>query len=103
MFKQPTALPRTRQGSMQVNRELKELERTTDEPQAKQRYTGFCKWFCVYRNWGFIERKGEPDIFVHGLSLEKTGLDKLTQGQRVSFSIKKDGKDRVRAYRVELI
>ena len=103
MFKQVTALPRTRQGSMQVNREPKELATTTDEPQAKQRYTGFCKWYCVYRNWGFIERKGEPDIFVHGLSLEKTGIDKLTQGQRVSFCIKKDGKNKIRAYRVELI
>jgi len=67
----------------------------------RERFNGSVKWYNEEKGYGFIERKDEPDLFVHGASLEKSGIDKLTMGQQVSFVIKKV-KDQKRAIRIRI-
>ncbi len=67
----------------------------------RERFKGSVKWYNEEKGFGFIERKGEKDLFVHGASLEKSGIDKLVMGQQVSFVIKKV-KDQQRAIRIRV-
>ncbi len=47
---------------------------------------GTVKWFNTQKGYGFIEPDGNPkDVFVHVTQLEKIGMKKLYDGQRVSF------------------
>lgn len=68
----------------------------------RPRYEGIVKFYCPAKGWGFIERKGKPDIFIHKQNLDKHGIDKLTPGQRISFREKvQNGK--MRAVHIELL
>lgn len=52
---------------------------------------GNVKWFDSKKGYGFIEPDGEnKDIFIHVSQLEKIGLRRLFDGQRVSFDIYDD-------------
>ena len=50
-----------------------------------QRITGTVKWFDDAKGFGFIEREGGPDVFVHFRAINGTGRRTLSEGQRVSF------------------
>ena len=53
--------------------------------------TGKVKWFKNDRGFGFITPKGSTtNVFVHVTELQKSGIDKLVDGQRVSFDIEKN-------------
>jgi cold shock protein len=52
-----------------------------------QRITGTVKWFDDAKGFGFIEREGGPDVFVHFRAINGTGRRTLTEGQRVSFEV----------------
>ena len=52
---------------------------------------GTVKWFNTKKGYGFIQpENGEKDIFVHITALEKTGLRRLTDGQKGSYDIYDD-------------
>lgn len=52
---------------------------------------GNVKWFDCKKGYGFITPDGEvKDVFVHITQLEKIGIRKLFDGQRVSFDIYDD-------------
>ncbi len=50
--------------------------------------SGIVKWFNTHKGYGFIipENQDEnKDIFVHITRLEKTGIKKLSDGQKVIY------------------
>jgi CspA family cold shock protein len=57
-----------------------------------ERVTGTVKWFNASKGYGFIEREGGPDVFVHFTAIETDGFRTLQEGQRVEFSIEKGPK-----------
>jgi CspA family cold shock protein len=57
-----------------------------------ERVTGTVKWFNASKGYGFIEREGGPDVFVHFTAIQSDGFRTLQEGQRVEFSIEKGPK-----------
>jgi CspA family cold shock protein len=49
--------------------------------------TGTVKWFNAEKGFGFIEREGGDDVFVHFSAITGDGFKSLEEGQRVSFEI----------------
>lgn len=55
--------------------------------------TGTVKWFNSQKGFGFIQpENAEKDVFVHISSVERAGMDALTEGQKVSFDIVTESK-----------
>jgi len=48
---------------------------------------GTVKWFSNEKGFGFIEREGGEDVFVHFSAITMEGYKTLTEGQRVEFEI----------------
>ena len=57
-----------------------------------ERVTGTVKWFNASKGYGFIERQGGPDVFVHFSAIQTEGYRTLQEGQRVEFNIEKGPK-----------
>lgn len=49
--------------------------------------TGTVKWFNEDKGFGFIERAGGKDVFVHFRAINGTGRRTLVEGQQVTFEI----------------
>ena len=52
-----------------------------------EREKGKVKWFNNTKGFGFIEREGAQDIFVHYSAIKSEGYRTLKEGQLVEFSI----------------
>ncbi len=48
---------------------------------------GTVKWFNAEKGFGFIEREGADDVFVHFSAIEEEGFKSLEEGQEVEFDI----------------
>ncbi|GED16542.1 cold-shock protein [Aneurinibacillus migulanus] len=48
---------------------------------------GTVKWFNAEKGFGFIEREGGDDVFVHFSAITGDGFKSLEEGQRVEFDI----------------
>ncbi|MDQ0300741.1 MULTISPECIES: cold-shock protein [Salibacterium] len=48
---------------------------------------GTVKWFNAEKGFGFIEREGADDVFVHFSAIQEEGFKTLEEGQQVSFEI----------------
>jgi CspA family cold shock protein len=53
---------------------------------------GTVKWFSNEKGFGFIEREGGDDVFVHFSQIEQDGYKTLEQGQRVTFEVQEGPK-----------
>jgi len=54
---------------------------------------GTVKFFNANKGFGFIEPEdGSKDAFVHISAVERSGLDSLSEGQKVSFDLVSDQK-----------
>lgn len=51
------------------------------------RIAGKVKWFNNSKGYGFIEKQGETDIFVHYSAIKEEGYKTLAQGQDVEFDV----------------
>ncbi len=51
------------------------------------RVTGTVKWFNDAKGFGFIEREGGDDVFVHHSAIRAEGFRSLSEGQQVEFEI----------------
>ena len=48
--------------------------------------TGTVKWFDNAKGYGFIQREGGKDLFVHFQSIVGSGHRSLVEGQTVEFT-----------------
>ncbi|MFC4354644.1 cold-shock protein [Chryseomicrobium palamuruense] len=48
---------------------------------------GKVKWFNSEKGFGFIEREGGDDVFVHFSAIQGDGFKTLDEGQDVTFEI----------------
>lgn len=48
---------------------------------------GKVKWFNPEKGFGFIEREGGEDVFVHFSAVQGAGYKSLDEGQAVQFDI----------------
>ena len=49
--------------------------------------SGTVKWFNESKGFGFIEREGGPDVFVHFSAIKGDGFKTLSDGQKVEFTV----------------
>ncbi len=65
--------------------------------------TGTVKWFNCKKGYGFIEPElDNKDVFVHITQLEKIGLKRLNDGQRVGYELYND-RGRIAAGNIKIL
>jgi CspA family cold shock protein len=57
-----------------------------------EREQGTVKWFNEAKGFGFIQREGAEDVFVHYTAIQTPGFKTLQEGQRVEFSVEQGRK-----------
>ncbi len=65
--------------------------------------SGTVKWFNSKKGYGFIEPDAsDKDVFVHVTQLEKIGLKRLNDGQRVGYELY-DDRGRIAAGNIKIL
>ena len=57
-----------------------------------ERQEGTVKWFSRRKGYGFIEREGADDVFVHFSAIRGEGYRNLFEGQKVEFTVEDDAR-----------
>jgi len=57
-----------------------------------ERVTGTVKWFSGQKGYGFIQREGGDDVFVHFSAIQGEGFRNLEEGDQVEFTIESSPK-----------
>ncbi len=53
--------------------------------------TGIVKWFNSQKGFGFIQPEcGAHDVFVHISAVERSGMNGLNEGQKVTYDLMLD-------------
>jgi CspA family cold shock protein len=66
--------------------------------------TGVVKFFNTSKGFGFIAPEGGgKDVFVHITALQRSGIQSLDEGQKVSFETAPGRDGRISADRLKLI
>ena len=58
--------------------------------------TGTVKWFNTTKGFGFIEpEQGSKDVFLHISAVERAGISRIEDGQKVTFDVEtgRDGRE----------
>lgn len=65
---------------------------------------GTVKWFNNKKGYGFIKTPSdEKDIFVHITAIQKSGLERISEGQELSFEIIPDKAGRPEAHNLSIL
>ena len=65
---------------------------------------GVVKFFNTSKGFGFIAPEGGgKDVFVHITALQRSGLQQLEEGQKVSFEVSPGRDGRMAADRVKVV
>jgi CspA family cold shock protein len=65
--------------------------------------TGTVKWFNCKKGYGFIEPEdNKKDVFIHITQLEKIGMHRLIDGQRVGYELY-DDRGRIAAGNIKIL
>jgi CspA family cold shock protein len=48
---------------------------------------GIVKWFNAAKGYGFIQRSGGEDVFVHHTAIQMNGYRALDEGSEVEFEV----------------
>ena len=59
----------------------------TEVVMSGERVEGTVKWFNDDKGFGFIEREGGQDVFVHHTAIQMEGFKTLKEGQKVSMEV----------------
>src|SRR5688572_30580335 len=62
-------------------------DRHSKQGSRTMRLTGKVKWYNNAKGYGFIEREGGSDVFVHYSAISGSGFRSLEEGQAVEFEI----------------
>ena len=57
---------------------------------------GTVKWFNTTKGFGFIEpEQGSKDVFLHISAVERAGISRIEDGQKVTFDVEtgRDGRE----------
>jgi len=57
-----------------------------------ERVIGTVKWFSRAKGYGFIQREGGEDVFVHFSVIQGEGFRNLEEGDQVEFTIESSPK-----------
>jgi len=57
-----------------------------------EREQGTVKWFNEAKGFGFIQREGAEDVFVHYSAIQTAGFKTLQEGQKVEFTVEQGRK-----------
>ena len=68
-----------------------------------QQEEGMVIWFDNKSGYGFIEREGDKDLFVHFSDIICEGFKTIKKGQRVTFGIGKNNKGDPKAIEVVIV
>ena len=52
-----------------------------------EKVTGTVKWFNDAKGYGFIQREGGPDVFVHFSAIQGNGFKSLAENDTVEFTL----------------
>ena len=77
---------------MGLTEHLNFLELPKEANTMSERIMGTVKWFNGIKGFGFIEREGGKDVFVHFSSIQGDGFRNLQEGQRVEFNVEQGPK-----------
>ena len=72
-------------------REIRDLCHPSEE-LGMSRITGRVKWFNDAKGFGFIEREGGPDVFVHYSAIQAEGFKSLKENDKVEFEVREGPK-----------
>ena len=65
---------------------------------------GTVKWFNNKKGYGFIKTPAnEKDIFVYITAVQKSGLERISEGQELSFEIIPDKVGRPEAHNISIL
>lgn len=66
-------------------------------------FNGKVKWFNNKKGYGFITTpENDKDIFVHITAVQKSGLEKILEGQNIAFEIIPDKNGRPEAHNINV-
>jgi CspA family cold shock protein len=65
---------------------------------------GTVKWFNATKGFGFIQPDdGSKDVFVHISAVERSGLGRLNEGDKVSFDLERGPQGKTSATNLQAV